>query len=72
MIDHDDGSCFYTDSYNYLVYGGYKQYLGHSKTAHSNVYVYPDVKLSAPSRPGVNWFGAAPYCGNPSLLYLPS
>lgn len=21
-LDHDDGSCYYTDSYNLLVYGG--------------------------------------------------
>lgn len=31
-IDHDDGSRQYTDTYNFLVYGGYKNYLGHSKT----------------------------------------
>jgi hypothetical protein len=23
-LDHDDGSCFYEDSYNFLVYGGKK------------------------------------------------
>jgi len=42
-IDHDDGSCFYEDSYNFLVYGGKKNYLGHSKTDHHEIYVYPDV-----------------------------
>ena len=41
-IDHDDGSCYYTDTYNFLVYGGYKNYLGHSKTVTNNLYVYPD------------------------------
>ncbi|CAF1688374.1 unnamed protein product, partial [Adineta ricciae] len=27
-IDHDDGSCFYEDSYNFMMYGGKKNYLG--------------------------------------------
>ena len=42
-IDHDDGSCFYEDSYNFLVYGGKKNYLGHSKADHHEIYVYPDL-----------------------------
>jgi hypothetical protein len=42
-IDHDDGSCFYEDSYNFLVYGGKKNYLGHSKTDHHEIYVYSDM-----------------------------
>jgi hypothetical protein len=41
-IDHDDGSCFYEDSYNFLVYGGKKNYKGHSKTDHHEMYVYSD------------------------------
>ena len=41
-IDHDDGSCFYEDSYNFLLYGGKKNYLGHSKTDHHEIYVYAD------------------------------
>jgi hypothetical protein len=41
-IDHDDGSCLYEDSYNFLVYGGKKNYLGHSKTDHHEIYVYSD------------------------------
>ena len=41
-IDHDDGSCFYEDTYNFLVYGGYKNYLGHNKTVLHNTYIYPD------------------------------
>ncbi len=41
-IDHDDGSCFYEDSYHFLVYGGKKNYLGHSKTDHHEIYVYSD------------------------------
>jgi hypothetical protein len=42
-IDHDDGSCFYEDSYNFQVYGGKKNYLGHSKTDHHEMYVFSDV-----------------------------
>jgi hypothetical protein len=42
-IDHDDGSCFYEDSYNFLVYGGKKNYLGHSKTDHHEIFVYSDL-----------------------------
>ncbi|CAF4130186.1 unnamed protein product, partial [Adineta steineri] len=41
-IDHDDGSCFYEDSYNFLMYGGKKNYLGHSKKDHHQIYVYSD------------------------------
>ena len=44
-LDHDDGSCYYTDTYNFLVYGGYKNYLGHSKTVTNNVYIFPDAVL---------------------------
>jgi hypothetical protein len=42
-IDHDDGSCFYEDSYNFLVYGGKKTFLGHSKIDHHEIYVYADM-----------------------------
>jgi hypothetical protein len=41
-IDHDDGSCLYEDSYNFQVYGGKKNLMGHSKTDHHEIYVYPD------------------------------
>ncbi|XP_057307631.1 uncharacterized protein LOC130645609 isoform X2 [Hydractinia symbiolongicarpus] len=40
-IDHDDGSCFWNDTHNYLVYGGFKNYLGHDKHSMSNIYAYP-------------------------------
>ncbi len=43
-IDHDDGSCFYEDSYNFQIYGGKKNFLGHSKIDHDEIYVYPDTK----------------------------
>jgi hypothetical protein len=45
-IDHDDGSCFYEDSYNFLIYGGKKNYLGHSKTDHHEIYVFSDASSS--------------------------
>ena len=51
-IDHDDGTGYFTDRYNYLAYGGFKNYLGHSKTSQYNVYVYPDA----------NQPYAPPYC----------
>ncbi|UJR20449.1 hypothetical protein I4U23_023578 [Adineta vaga] len=41
-LDHDDGSCFYEDSYNFMIYGGKKNYMGHSKTDHHQIYVYAD------------------------------
>lgn len=41
-LDHDDGSAYYNDSYNFLVYGGCKNYLGHDKACGpGNVIVYP-------------------------------
>jgi hypothetical protein len=42
-IDHDDGSCLYEDSYNFQIYGGKKNYLGHSKMDHHEIYVYSDI-----------------------------
>ena len=47
-LDHDDGSCFYEDSYNFLVYGGKKNYIGHSKTDHHEIFVYPDLSVGGP------------------------
>mmetsp|Transcript_8222 Transcript_8222/g.24363 ORF Transcript_8222/g.24363 Transcript_8222/m.24363 type:complete len:587 (-) Transcript_8222:104-1864(-) len=42
-IDHDDGSCFYNDTDNFLVYGGAKNFLGHSKLSERNFYIYADL-----------------------------
>jgi hypothetical protein len=42
-IDHDDGSCYYEDSYNFLVYGGKKNFEGFSKIDHHEIYVYADL-----------------------------
>ena len=41
-IDHDDGSCYYTDRNNVIVYGGFKNLAGHSKVTANNLYIYPD------------------------------
>ena len=72
-IDHDDGSCYYYDTHNFLVYGGYKNYLGHSKIAKHNVYVYPDAEHDL--RRSKNAFFSSPYCassGGASTTRLPS
>ena len=42
-IDHDDCSCYYHDTYNFLVYAGAKNYLGMSKISAHNVYVDVDL-----------------------------
>jgi hypothetical protein len=60
-IDHDDGSCYYLDTYNFMVYGGFKNYLGHSKIAQSNVYVYPDAEHSVEN---LGAFFSVPFCAN--------
>ena len=62
-IDHDDGSCYYYDSYNYLVYGGYKNYLGHTKIVRYNYYVYPDASHSLENK-NVGAFFSEPFCAN--------
>ena len=69
-LDHDDGSCYYLDTYNYLVYGGYKNYLGHSKAAVYNTYIYPDAIHSLK-----HLYIRYPYCANQNgatLTVLPS
>ena len=70
-LDHDDGSCYWYDTFNYLVYGGYKNFLGHSKVMKYNAYIYPDAVMSSVS--GV--FLVRPWCSNTdgaSLGPLPS
>lgn len=43
-LDHDDGSAFYNDTSNFLVFGGCKNYLGHDKSCGpGNVIVYPGI-----------------------------
>ena len=57
-IDHDDGSSYYINTYNFLVYGGHKNHLGHSKTASNNMYIYPDAVHSY----DLASFFSKPYC----------
>lgn len=45
-IDHDDGSQEYTDTHNFLWYGGAKNFLGRNKASLHNIYVDPDGKPS--------------------------
>jgi hypothetical protein len=40
-IDHDDGSQFYNDSSNVMVWGGCKNYRGHSKSCDHNTILFP-------------------------------
>jgi len=42
-IDHDDGSAYYNDTKNFMIYGGCKNYLGHDKSCSHNVIVYPGI-----------------------------
>jgi len=41
-IDHDDGSCYYTDTENVIAYGGFKNFAGHTVVVTGNLYIYPD------------------------------
>jgi len=43
-IDHDDGSQHFVDTSNFLVYGGFKTYLGNNLLSAGNLYVLPDAK----------------------------
>ena len=63
-IDHDDGSCYYYDTFNYLIYGGYKNYLGHTKIVQSNVYIYPDALHSLDESRKAKAFLSRPFCAN--------
>jgi hypothetical protein len=40
-IDHDDGSQFYNDTSNVMVWGGCKNYRGNSKSCDHNTILYP-------------------------------
>ena len=42
-VDHDDGSAFYLDSYNFNMYSGTKNYLGHSKVNDHQLFVFSDL-----------------------------
>lgn len=40
-IDHDDGSQYYNDTANFMVWGGCKNFRGHSKSCDHNLIAYP-------------------------------
>merc|ERR1712232_1293424 len=42
-IDHDDGSQYYNDTSNFLVWGGCKNYRGHSKSCDHNLIIFPGI-----------------------------
>jgi len=42
-IDHDDGSQFYNDSFNFLVFGGCKNFQGNHKITHHNLIAFPGI-----------------------------
>jgi len=44
-LDHDDGSAYYNDTSNFLVYGGCKNYLGHDKACSHNVIAFPSLSI---------------------------
>jgi len=50
-IDHDDGSQFFNDTGNLMLWGGCKNYLGHSKSCDHNVMVYPGFGRSSSTKP---------------------
>ena len=62
-LDHDDGSSYYFDTFNYQVYGGFKNYWGHNKVAENNVYIYPDA-VTNDTMPNLD-----PFC---ALSYIPT
>jgi hypothetical protein len=49
-LDHDDGSSYYNDSANFLVYGGVKNFRGDHKIATGNVIIYPGIDDRASGR----------------------
>merc|ERR1712151_1412381 len=46
-LDHDDGSAYYQDYHNFLVFAGTKNYLGDHKHFMGNVIIHPDAGLSS-------------------------
>jgi len=57
-IDHDDGSNAYLDTFNLLIWGGGKNYLGFGKTFIGNMYLFPDA-----NEPTEDFgTGFSPYC----------
>ena len=50
-LDHDDGSQYFNDTQNLMLWGGCKNYLGNSKTCDHNVMVYPGFGRSSSTKP---------------------
>mmetsp|Transcript_30133 Transcript_30133/g.90269 ORF Transcript_30133/g.90269 Transcript_30133/m.90269 type:complete len:980 (+) Transcript_30133:3-2942(+) len=42
-IDHDDGSQYFNDTLNFMVFGGCKNYLGNHKSCDHNVIIHPGI-----------------------------
>jgi hypothetical protein len=73
--DHDDGSAFYNDHHNLMVYGGHKSNWGHAKRSEANLMVFPLVYKNTcmrqfpflpPASPGGRF--AEAYVGNTCIL----
>eukprot|EP00928_Gymnodinium_smaydae_P026730 TRINITY_DN20901_c0_g1_i1.p1 TRINITY_DN20901_c0_g1~~TRINITY_DN20901_c0_g1_i1.p1 ORF type:complete len:912 (+),score=66.56 TRINITY_DN20901_c0_g1_i1:74-2809(+) len=50
-IDHDDGSQFFNDTKNLMLWGGCKNFLGHSKSCDHNVMIYPGYGRASSHKP---------------------
>ncbi len=46
-IDHDDGSQFYNDTHNVMIFGGCKNFLGNSKSCGRNFILFPGLASRA-------------------------
>jgi hypothetical protein len=46
-LDHDDGSQYFNDTKNFMVFGGCKNYLGNHKSCDHNVIVHPGIPARA-------------------------
>lgn len=46
-LDHDDGSQYFNDTGNFMVFGGCKNYLGNHKSCDHNVIVHPGIPARA-------------------------
>eukprot|EP00038_Savillea_parva_P031470 m.86905 g.86905 ORF g.86905 m.86905 type:complete len:585 (-) comp9682_c0_seq2:137-1891(-) len=46
-IDHDDGSQYFNDTGNFMVFGGCKNYLGNHKSCDHNVIIHPGIASRA-------------------------
>ena len=73
--DHDDGSAFYWDHHNFMVYGGHKSNFGHAKRSEANLMAFALVYTSTcmrqwpalpPASPGGRF--AEAFVGNTCIL----